>query len=61
METVPLDAGATVTLTAMPIDGHEIENVDPSGTPIVIPDIAPAPAAYAGQFVQVDVVDVVTL
>ena len=42
----------------MPIDGHEIENLDPAGMPIVIPDIAPAPAAYAGQFVQMDVVSV---
>ncbi len=48
-------------LSVMPIDGHEIENVDAGGTPIVIPEIAPAPAAYAGQFVQVDVVDVATL
>jgi hypothetical protein len=61
METVPMDAGATITLSAHPIDGHEIENVDAMGTPIVVPDIAPAPAAYMGQFVQVDVVDVATL
>lgn len=61
MEAVPMDGGATVTLTAKPIDGHEIENLDPSNTPIVIPDIAPAPAAYSGQFVQMDVVSVATL
>ena len=48
-------------LTAMPIDGHEIENLDPSNTPIVIPDIAPAPAAYNGQFVEMDVVSVASL
>lgn len=58
METIPMDSGATVTLGAMTIDAHEIENVDPSGTPIVVPDIAPAPAAYNGQFVQMDVVSV---
>lgn len=58
LEAVPMDGGATVTLSAMPIDGHEIENLDPGGTPIVVPDIAPAPAAYNGQFVQVDVVSV---
>jgi len=58
MESIPMDGGATVTLGAMPIDGHEIENLDPAGMPIVIPDIAPAPAAYAGQFVQMDVVSV---
>jgi len=60
-ESVPMDGGATVMLSAMPIDGHEIENLDPSNMPIVIPDIAPAPAAYNGQFVQMDVVSVGTL
>ena len=57
-ETVPVDGGATVTLTADPVNGAEIVNVDPSGTPIVVPDIAPAPMAYNGQFVQMDVISV---
>lgn len=61
METIPMDAGATITMSAKAIDAHEIENLDGSNMPIVIPDIAPAPAAYAGQFVQMDVVGVATM
>ncbi|HEY0253423.1 MAG TPA: hypothetical protein VGC41_17940, partial [Kofleriaceae bacterium] len=55
---VPIDGGATVTLTADPQDGAEVQNIDTSGTPIVVPDIAPAPAAYDGQFVQMDVISI---
>ena len=58
METIPLDGGATATLTADPVNGAEIENLDPNNTPIVVPDIAPAPAAFNGQFVQMDVISV---
>ncbi|MFT3696842.1 MAG: hypothetical protein QM831_27115 [Kofleriaceae bacterium] len=53
---IPIAGGATVTLTADPQDGAEVQNVDLDGNPIVVPDIAPAPAAYDGQFVQMDVV-----
>jgi len=55
-ETVQMDAGAWVTLTADPVEGTEISNRDPNGAPLVVPGIAPAPAAYDGQFLQVDVV-----
>ena len=48
-------AGATVTLLADVVDGHEIENVDPAGTPIIVPGVPPSPAAYNGQFIQMDV------
>ena len=58
METVPIDGGATATLTGRAVNGAEIENKDVNGTPIVIPDIAPAPAAFNGQFVQMDVISV---
>lgn len=53
-ETIPIDGGATVTLTAMPIDGHEIENVDANGAPIQVPGFD----VYNGQFVEMDVVSV---
>jgi hypothetical protein len=50
--------GATVTLTADPLDGLEIKNRDSNGMPIVIPGIPPAPAAFDGQFIQMDVLSV---
>ncbi|HZR79606.1 MAG TPA: FG-GAP-like repeat-containing protein [Candidatus Binatia bacterium] len=56
--TVQVAAGATVTLGLRSIESREIINVDGSGQPIVIPDVPPAPAAYDGQFVQMDVVSV---
>lgn len=57
-ETLPIDGGATATLTAGAVNGAEIENKDVNGTPIVVPDIVPAPAAFNGQFVQMDVISV---
>lgn len=60
-QTIPINGGATVTLTADAQDGAEIKNVDGDGAPIVVPEIAPAPAAYNGQFVQMDVVGISTL
>lgn len=57
-QAVQIAAGATVTLTADAIEGTEIMNIDPTGTPIVIPGIAPAPAAFNGQFLQMDVMSV---
>jgi hypothetical protein len=57
-KTIPIDAGATLTLTAASKDAQEIKNIDPNGTPLVVPDVPPAPAAYNGQFIQMDVVSV---
>jgi len=45
-------------LEAASINDLQVENVDASGTPFVVPGVAPAPAPYDGQFVQVDVVSV---
>ncbi|MBS2013204.1 MAG: hypothetical protein JST00_09975 [Deltaproteobacteria bacterium] len=56
--TVDIQAGATVTLTAEPLDALQIKNRDQAGAPFVIPGIAPAPAAFDGQFVQMDVLAV---
>jgi hypothetical protein len=49
------NAGATITLSSASIDSLIAKNLDQAGTPIVIPGIPPAPAAFKGQFVQVDV------
>jgi hypothetical protein len=56
-KTVQMTAGATVTLTADPVDSalEEIVNVDQSGTPILVDGVPPAPAPFNGQFIQVDV------
>jgi hypothetical protein len=47
----------TVTLLANSVDPAEIKNksVD-GGAPIVVPEVAPAPAPFNGQFIQVDLV-----
>jgi len=56
--TVTMAAGATVTLTATAIDGVEHMNLDADDVPMVVPDVPPAPDAYDGQFIQMDVVSV---
>ena len=57
--TLRMEAASTIKLTADTVDGRERTNQDSSGNPIVIPGISPAPGAYNGQFVQMDVVRVV--
>jgi hypothetical protein len=57
--TLPIAAGATITLHRLDGNGCQALNVDGSGTPIVIPDIPPAPEAFDGQFVQLDGVSAV--
>jgi len=59
--TVPMSAGAAVTLSAAPLDALQILNRDMSGAALVIPDVPPAPAAFDGQFVQMDVLSVTAL
>ncbi len=56
--TVRVSAGAAVTLTADAGDSVEVTNLDANGVAIVIPGVPPAPQAYNGQFVQMDVVSV---
>lgn len=56
--TLAITAGATVTLTASAIDGVQHKNLDENRAPIVVPDVPPAPSAYDGQFVQMDVISV---
>lgn len=56
--TVTIAAGATVTLTATAIDGVEHKNLDVDDVAMVVADVPPAPDAYDGQFIQMDVVSV---
>jgi hypothetical protein len=68
-KTVVLWGSSSILLEAATSAPAEIKNIDapfanvtyPNGVPIVIPIIAPAPAAYDGQFVQVDVLSIVLL
>lgn len=58
-KTVAIDTGATVTLDASAGgDALETKNVDPQGSPIVVPGVPPDPDPYDGQFIQMDVVSV---
>jgi hypothetical protein len=55
---IEIAAGATVTLTAEPLDALQIKNRDQNGQPFVIANVPPAPDPFNGQFVQMDVVSV---
>jgi len=52
--TIPIRAGATVTVGEY--DSNDIEITNHKN--FVVPDIAPAPKAFDGQFFQIDVVSV---
>jgi len=58
--TVSMSGGVTVALQADSVDALQIRNIDANGDPIVIPDVPPAPDPYDGQFVQMDVVSVLS-
>ena len=53
-QTIEIDGGATVTFHGNGQNGRLITNFKK----LVVPDIAPAPAPYNGQFIQVSVVDI---
>ena len=57
-ETIPIAAGATVTLSADSRDGYELANLGDGGAPVVVQAVPPAPAPFDGQFIQMDVVSV---
>jgi hypothetical protein len=62
LATIPMKAGATLTLTANAVDDREIENVNGiDGGAVLVPGVPPYPQAYDGQFVQMDVVSVVAM
>lgn len=56
-KTIEIDGGASVTFLGDGQNGRLISNF----AKLVVPDVAPAPKVYNGQFVQVDVVDVVAV
>ncbi|MDB6120837.1 MAG: hypothetical protein JWO08_4618 [Verrucomicrobiaceae bacterium] len=53
--TIEIEGGATLTLHGDGQNGRMITNFDK----LVVPEIAPAPQPYNGQFIQLNVVDVV--
>lgn len=52
--TIEIDGGATLTLHGDGQNGHMITNF----AKLVVPEIAPAPQPYNGQFIQLNVIDV---
>ena len=54
-KTIEIDGGASVTFLGDGQNGRLISNF----AKLIVPDVAPAPKVFNGQFVQVDVVDVV--
>jgi hypothetical protein len=54
-KTIEIEGGATITLRGDGQNGKLISNF----AKLVIPDVAPAPAPFHGQFIQLDVVKVV--
>ncbi len=58
-QTVSIRGGSTVSVTMLDPNGCTTKNLDDGGEPIVIPMIPPAPEAFDGQFLQIDVVDIV--
>jgi hypothetical protein len=59
--TITMAFGALVTLTANSVENVETFNRDGSGAPVIVTGVPPAPLAYDGQFVQVDVESVVPM
>ena len=57
-KVIEVDAGSRVRLIAESIEERQITNRDLRGEPIVVDGVAPAPDAYDGQFIEMDVVAV---
>lgn len=57
--SVTVMGGSMVSVTAFDPNNCAARNYNDQGQPIVIPEIPPAPMAFVGQFLQVDVVDIV--
>jgi hypothetical protein len=55
LASIPMNAGATITLTANTVEGVETSNQGVDGGPVLVPGVAPYPKPYDGQFVQMDV------
>lgn len=57
-KTLKIAGGATVTITGDAQDHALIVNQDDKKKPIVVADVPPAPEAFDGQFIQMDVTKV---
>jgi hypothetical protein len=55
--TLPMTAGAQITLAANTVDGSEITNHDVNGNPIIVPGYFDG-GAFNGQFIAMNVVSV---
>jgi len=55
-KTIPVNGGASVTLTALSIDSSECRNNAATGGPLSVSGITTPAQPYDGQFMQVDVV-----
>ena len=56
--TLTMRGGAVVRLWAEVYDAQQITNRGENGSAILVPGVKPFPAAFDGQFAQVDVLDV---
>jgi len=60
--TIPMTAGATVTMTADAKDDNEVANANGvDGGPVLVPGVPPYPQPFDGQFIQMDVVSVLAM
>jgi hypothetical protein len=53
--TLSAQGNATIKLSADPFDDRQLKNLNSGGTPIVVPGVPPLDQAFAGQFIQIDV------
>jgi hypothetical protein len=58
VETVSVMDGATLTLTANPLDGAQILNIDADFQPVTAPGATLVTQPYNGQFIQMDVTSI---
>ena len=56
-QTIQVTTGATLTLSADPVDLGEVKNVDADLQPVSITGTS-VPQPYDGQFIQMDVTDI---
>jgi hypothetical protein len=61
MKTIRIEGGATVKFLGLDTNCSTIRNcvkTGPNCTPYIVPDVPPAPKAFDGQYIQLDVVSV---
>jgi hypothetical protein len=55
-QVIVVTGGDMLTLSGTSYDDVEVMNWSQTGQPMVVPDVPPAPAAFDGQFIQIDFV-----